>query len=118
MKDFLFSPIKLSELETLIENSVKRAITKMEDQLDESTGDFKRPLNIREAAEFLDLTVPTIYSKVSNGELPFMKRTKRLYFSRRELIDYLKVGRKKSHSETEAEADQFLSNHKKRANNG
>lgn len=52
-------------------------------------------LTIQEAAEFLSLTVPTMYSKVSKGELPVMKRSKRLYFSRTELLDYLKDGRKK-----------------------
>lgn len=51
-------------------------------------------LNVQEAAQFLNLTVPTIYSKVSRGELPVMKRSKRLYFSNTELMEYLKEGRK------------------------
>ncbi len=66
-----------------------------------------------EAAEFLSLTVPTMYSKVSKGELPVMKRAKRLYFSRTELLDYLKAGRKKSNAEIEAEAEAYLLNRKK-----
>ena len=65
-------------------------------------------LTIQEAAEFLNLTVPTIYSKVSRSELPFMKRGKRLYFSNIELMDYLKAGRKKTTSEIEDEADKYL----------
>lgn len=72
-------------------------------------------LNVQEAAEFLNLTVPTIYSKVSKGELPVMKRSKRLYFSSIELMEYLKVGRKKSSAELEAEAENYLSNNKKAA---
>ena len=70
-------------------------------------------LNIQEAAEFLSLTVPTMYSKVSKGELPVMKRGKRLYFSRTELLEYLKEGRKKSNVEIEQEAKAYLSNNKK-----
>ena len=56
-------------------------------------------LTIQEAAEFLSLSVPTLYSKVSKGELPVMKRSKRLYFSRTELMEYIKEGRKKSKAE-------------------
>ena len=70
-------------------------------------------LNIEKAAQFLDLTVPTIYSKVSKGELPVMKRSKRLYFSSTELMDYLKEGRKKSNAEIEQEAKAYLSNNGK-----
>lgn len=70
-------------------------------------------LNIQEGAEFLHLTVPTMYSKVSKGELPYMKRGKRLYFSRTQLMEYLKEGRKKTNAEIEQEAEAFLYNKKK-----
>ena len=49
-------------------------------------------LTVKETAKFLNLTSATIYSKCSRGELPFMKRSKRVYFSRTELLDYLKEG--------------------------
>jgi excisionase family DNA binding protein len=70
-------------------------------------------LTIQQAAEFLSLSVPTLYTKVSKGELPVMKRSKRLYFSRTELMEYLKEGRKKSNAEIEAEADQYLTSKRK-----
>ena len=71
-------------------------------------------LTVQEAAQFLNLTTPTIYSKVSKGELPVMKRSKRLYFSSTELMEYLKEGRKKSNTEIDKEADAYLSNNRKR----
>jgi excisionase family DNA binding protein len=67
-------------------------------------------LTVQEAAIFLSLTVGTIYSKVSRGELPSMKRSKRLYFSTVELMQYLKEGRKKTYAEIEQEAEEYLSN--------
>jgi excisionase family DNA binding protein len=73
-------------------------------------------LNIQEAAQFLNLTVATIYSKVSKGELPVMKRSKRLYFSSTELLAYIKDGRKKSNAEIEADADAFLLTKKRNRN--
>jgi len=72
-------------------------------------------LTIQQAAEFLNLSVATIYSKVSKRELPVMKRSKRLYFSLTELTEYLKNGKKKSFAEIEAEAELYLSNNKKSA---
>ena len=47
-----------------------------------------------------------------------MKRSKRLYFSRTELLNYLKDGRKKSNAEIEQEAKAYLLNNKKGLNNG
>ena len=69
-------------------------------------------LTIQEAAEFLNLSVATIYSKVSRGELPVMKRSKRLYFSRIELTNYLKTGRRKTNYEIALEAAKYLSDKK------
>ncbi len=68
----------------------------------------EKPFTIKEAAEFLDLTVPTIYSKVSKGELPVSKIGGRLYFFRSDLMAYLKSGRKKSNAEIDAEAESYL----------
>jgi excisionase family DNA binding protein len=85
----------------------------IEKQAEASTQSSEKPLSISEAAEFLNLSVPTLYSKVSRGELPVMKRGKRLYFSLPELKDYLKAGRKKSNEEIAAEADQYLLKSKK-----
>lgn len=65
-------------------------------------------MTVKEAAEFLNLTVPTIYSKVSRGELPFMKRSKRLYFSKNELLNYLKAGRVQTNKEIQEQAGTFL----------
>jgi excisionase family DNA binding protein len=84
----------------------------------EATQQPEQLLTIQEAAEFLSLTVPTMYSKVSRGELPVMKRSKRLYFSRTELLEYLKHGRKKSNAEIEQEAKAYFLNNKKGLNNG
>jgi excisionase family DNA binding protein len=72
-------------------------------------------LTVKETAMFLHLSVPTIYSKAARRELPFMKRSKRLYFAKSDLEDYLKDGRVKTVREIEEEADQFLSSKNRRA---
>lgn len=73
---------------------------------------LEKILTIQEASNLLNLAVPTIYSKVSKGQLPVMKRSSRLYFSSTELMKYLKGGRKKSNSEIEADAEKYLTSKK------
>ncbi len=89
---------EISELKNLLIDKQEQPPTEQPEKL----------LTIQEAAQFLRLTVPTIYSKVSRGELPVMKRSKRLYFSSIELMEYVKEGRKKSNAEIEAEAAKYV----------
>jgi excisionase family DNA binding protein len=105
-------PTAVSQLNQRLEN-IERLLTQKNEQ--RQTEPVEQLLTIQEAAEFLNLTVPTLYSKVSKGELPVMKRSKRLYFSSIELMQYLKQGRKKSNSDIEAEANEYLK--KKGGNN-
>jgi excisionase family DNA binding protein len=93
---------RLSNIETLLLD------IKHQPKWVESEKFHEKLLSIQEAAEFLNLTVPTIYSKVSKSELPVMKRSKRLYFSTAELTAYLKAGRKKTLAEIAEGADDFL----------
>ena len=106
------------QLRSLIQSSVRKVLKESQPQTVKPTEQPEQLLTIQEAAEFLSLSVPTMYSKVSKGELPVMKRSKRLYFSKAELMEYVKAGRKKSNAEIEQEAEAYLSKTKKGLNNG
>lgn len=106
------------QLSNLIQSSVRKVLKETAPQTVELTDQPDQLLTIQEAAEFLSLTVPTMYSKVSKGELPVMKRSKRLYFSRTELLEYLKEGRKKATIEIEQEAKAYLLTNKKGLKHG
>ncbi len=97
---------RLSNIETLLVS------LKEHPQQGATTEQPEKLLTIQQAADFLSLSVPTMYTKVSRGELPVMKRSKRLYFSRTELIEYLKDGRKSTNAEIETGADKYLINKK------
>lgn len=64
---------------------------------------------VQEAANFLNLSISTIYNKVNKRELPAMKKGRRLYFSSVELIDFIKSGKILSDREIEEQANDFLS---------
>jgi excisionase family DNA binding protein len=103
-------PTAVNQLNSRLEN-IERLLTQKNEQ--HQTEPAEQLLTIQEAAEFLNLTVPTLYSKVSKRELPVMKRSKRLYFSSVELMEYLKQGRKKSNFNIEEEAMAYLIKNKK-----
>lgn len=118
MHNLVLSPIDPEKLISSISERVTANILKAVRNEQTPISHAEQLLTVQEAAEFLSLTVPTMYSKVSKGELPVMKRGKRLYFSRTELLEYLKDGRKKSNAEIDQEAKAYLLNSKKGLNNG
>jgi len=72
-------------------------------------------LTIKQAGDFISLSVPTIYGLVQRAAIPVSKRGKRLYFSKQELTEWIKAGRKLTVSEIETQAGDYLAKQKKRA---
>lgn len=100
--------LPVEDLQSLIMDCVNVCLKHNTSSKTNSLNQNEQLLTVEDAAKFLSLTVPTIYSKVSRGELPFMKRSKRLYFSKEELLKYVKAGRKQTNAEIESEANLYL----------
>jgi excisionase family DNA binding protein len=83
---------KVEQLEILIRNSVPK--------IDENT----TPMSIEEAAEFLKMTAPALYSKVSRKEIPVNKPGKKLYFYKGELNEWVRSGKQKTITEINADS--------------
>ena len=111
MQAVTITQITPPELETLIETLLRKVLST---QRKNTQPEPETLLTVQDAAKFLTLSVPTIYSLISKGELPVMKRSKRCYFSKADLLNYMKAGRKKTVSEIEAETDSFLSSQKRK----
>ncbi|WP_158860352.1 helix-turn-helix domain-containing protein [Lunatibacter salilacus] len=65
-------------------------------------------LNVKQAAELLNLSIYSIYAKTSRKEIPFSKRGRHLYFFKADLINWLKTGKYKTNDEIEMEALEHL----------
>lgn len=80
-----------------------------------SGSDTNDLLTIQQAGEFLHLSIPTLYLKVSKSEIPVCKLpgSRRLWFSKQELTEWIKTGRKQTVAEVKAEVEQTLSRQKK-----
>ncbi len=83
-------------------------IERLLQQQHQPPGPIEELLTIQQAAEFLKLSVPTLYGLVSRSSLPVSKRGKRLYFSNQELIEWVRAGRKKTKAEIQQEAQNFI----------
>lgn len=68
-----------------IENLIMGLKVQPEKQADEP----EKPIGVKEAAEFLNLKPATVYTKVSNEQLPFIRRGGKLYFFKSTLSEYL-----------------------------
>ena len=101
--------------------AVKRLFEKLEhieqiltSHTEESKPEPDKMLTIRQAAEILHLSVPTVYGLVQRSEVPVCKRGNRLYFSSQDLMNWIKAGRKKTQSEIKLERDAYLAGQKRR----
>ena len=71
-----------------------------------------RPLNLKEAAEFLDFSRSYLYRLTSQGRVPCYKpEGKRIYFDRAELVNWLKRNRIRPQEEIEEKAASYIVNH-------
>lgn len=70
-------------------------------------------LTIQETAEFLHVQKQTLYSYVSKGLIPNHKRAGRLYFSKNDLIQWVKDGNKRPF-DVEEEAQKIISKRKRK----
>lgn len=103
MKETILISIPINELQTVIIDCVNSCLkyNKQEPAKD-------KLLTVQEVAKLLKLAPPTIYAKVSDNTLPFMKQGKRLYFLESDIIEYLKQSRNKTNAEIEEEATSYI----------
>lgn len=62
-------------------------------------------LTAKQAAALLNIALPTLYGYTSRMEIPVSKKGKRLYFSKKELLEWVKEGRQKTRFEIERETN-------------
>ena len=98
MKQFTFEdlPHVIGKLNSKI-NRIEKLLK--EGQIVKSSRKDEELLTIDGASRLLNLSVATIYTKVSKNEIPVNKQGKRLYFYRAELLDWIRSGRIKTIAE-------------------
>jgi excisionase family DNA binding protein len=109
MNDILFTPIRLNELENLIEKSVERGLSKIntQPQVHYPQTDI---IFIDEVCRITNLKRATVYTLVYHKKIPFIKPAgvKKLLFSRKVITEWLQSGR----IITEQKTDDNFNNYK------
>jgi excisionase family DNA binding protein len=113
MNETVLISLSVKQLEILIIDCVNACLS-ANGQASKEALEADEILTIKEAAILLSLSVPTIYGLVSRSEIPVNKQGKRLYFSKHELIAWIKTGRKKTGAEIAAVATEYCNTFNKR----
>jgi excisionase family DNA binding protein len=86
--------ISKSELVEIIQETLKSQSKEPE------THSFQNEfLSIKEASKFLDMATQTIYGMTSTRQIPFIKKGKRVFFNKAEIIAWLNEGKMKTRDE-------------------
>jgi len=105
MDQVLITNINKQEFVDIIEQTVKRVMGSTKPQVIDSR---ERPIGVSKAAQLLLLSVPSIYRKSKNLEIPHFKKGNRLYFYESELEAWLKDGQKLTQDQLDVLSDIYL----------
>lgn len=105
MQNLVFTQLSIPEVRQLFRDElenlfVEKRIGEQEIKTDEIGG-------IDLAIELTGLAKPTIYSLCSERKIPHSKQGKRLYFSRQDLLEWIKNGKRKTQVEIAIEAENY-----------
>lgn len=106
MKDLVLTSINKEEFKEIFEEAFHRVLDQRQSKL---TGDTESEqfLDVTKASIFLGIAKPTIYAKCSKLQIPHFKKGKKLYFRKKELIEWLQSGKRKTSQQIQAEAEGF-----------
>lgn len=78
-------------------------------------GDDNERMDVTEAQKYIPghPAVQTIYGWTSNGQIPYHKIGKRIYFVKSELDDWMSNGQHKSNDDLRKEAEEYVKRHGK-----
>ncbi len=112
MQAVTITQITAPELETLIENSIKKVLST---QQAEQPTETDRWFDLNEFCNYHPdkPSKPTVYGWVNAGTIPVHKGGKKLRFLKSEIDSWLMQGRKKTLAELDSEARTYLPNNKK-----
>jgi len=113
MNNLVLSTRNIDDFISDVANEVTKKINSENFKNHQSEPD--NPLSIKDVAKLTGYTVPTLYGYCQRNEIPFSKKSSRLFFFKSEIIDWIKTGKQKTLKELQADADAYLSNKKSAA---
>ena len=91
----------------IVNEAVANAFAMVADKINSYPVSEPELLDIGMAAEYLRLSVPTIYGLVSKRSIPYCKQGKRLYFLKDDLLNWITNSRRMTISEIDQTATLY-----------
>jgi excisionase family DNA binding protein len=88
-------------------NSIEKAIEKLKTASNEDE-DF---MTIEQVSSFVGLSKATIYGLTHERKIPYFKASKRLYFKKSDVVNWITSKRVKSKQEIEQKANEYIYKH-------
>jgi excisionase family DNA binding protein len=104
--DITVTNLTIDDISKAIRNEIRNELRSFFNEKEEKEREDEIG-GIELALELTGLAKPTIYSLVSTRKIPHSKRGKKLYFSRKELLEWLTTGKRKTKDEIAIEAANF-----------
>jgi excisionase family DNA binding protein len=105
MKEIVINQINLEDISSIVRDELQKFFA---DKQEKTQSDELGGIDL--AMKLTGLAKSTIYCLCSSREIPHSKRGKLLYFSRNELNEWLKSGKRKTQAEISVEAETFGKN--------
>ncbi len=105
MQNLFLTQLSTVEIRQLFREELENFFT--ENRIGENKAETEEIGGIDLAIELTGLAKPTIYSLCSERKIPHSKQGKRLYFSRQDLLEWIKNGKRKTQNEIAIEADNY-----------
>lgn len=109
MEPFTFEELPVAVTRIFRKMKKIEKLLKLHRRLIQEKEDF---MDIEEAAQYLRLSIATVYSKVCRRELPANKKGKKLYFSRKELKNWIRNGKVRMMVDPIIDAEAYLKENK------
>lgn len=100
MDNIFLTSLTLPELKAVFRKEIENYFGSQASTLDSTNNKL---FTIDEAANFLNLSKPTLYRLVSEKNIPHSKKGKRLYFSREKLTEWVESGEVRTQAQIKKE---------------
>ncbi len=107
MEKIVLVSIPIEDLQTLIIDCVSSCLKYHGPDKQGQSANLPELGGIELAVAVTGLAKPTLYALVQRRGIPFMKKGKRLYFKRSDLMAWIESGRKSTIAEIESAADSL-----------
>lgn len=99
MQNLVFTQLSVPEVRKLFREEIEEFFKTRTEKNNVENQDKTDIGGMELAVELTGLAKPTIYGLVSNRKIPHSKRGKRLYFSRKELTEWIAGGKRRTQAE-------------------